>query len=87
MPSEPITYRFHYDEAALTWPEPLTTLYIKVFGEWVETFGTVLDPGSNTLTYVQAGLVESNFFAIGSNSLVPVEPSTWGRIKAIYGDE
>ena len=85
-PSEPITYRLHYDEAALSWPEATTTLYIKVFGEWVETLGTVLDTNANTVTYAQPGVTTNGFFAIGSGALVPVEASSWGRIKALYDD-
>ena len=84
QPSEPITYTLHYDEAALTWPEPMTKLYERVGGEWADVGGAVLDTTANTVTTVRFVVYNTLQLAIGGPSLVPVESSTWGRIKALY---
>ncbi len=86
LPSEPVAYQLHYDEADLDWPEGSTTLYIKEGLSWVEDPWATLDVLANVVTTVHQ-LVPSNLFlAIGGPSIVPVESATWGRIKDRYRD-
>ena len=84
QPSEPITYRVHYDESALTWPEAETKLYVLFGGEWVELTNASLDTTANVLTTVRYLVYQNLYLAVGTPSIVPVEEKTWGRIKALY---
>lgn len=82
---ETIVYRFHYDETLATWPEVSTTLYIKAGSEWIVQPGATVDVSANVVTVGRSLVLTNLFFAVGGPSLVPVEDSSWGRIKALYG--
>ena len=83
---KPITYRFHYDEDALAWPEDSTSLYRRISNEWVEVTGVSLDMEANVFTdkFLEP-LVGTPTFAVGpSGALREEEGSSWGRVKALY---
>lgn len=83
---ETITYRFHYDESLVTWPEASTTLYLRAGLDWIVHPGSTVDVGANVVVVGRSLVLNNLRFAVGGPSLVPVEESSWGRIKALYSN-
>lgn len=81
---EPMTYRFHYDQSAVQWPEYATALFTPSGGDWV-IYESTLDPEANVLTAARAGLILGTLvYKIAPDPTVPNAASTWGQVKAQY---
>lgn len=82
---KPITYRFHYEDAALGWPEEGTSVYLREGESWSEVSGTGVDTGANLATFSSTRtLYGYSTYALGPPP--PQKSSTWGRIKALYSE-
>ncbi len=81
----PVTYRFHYDESLITWPEESSVLYSRQGGGWVTVTGAVLDPESNTFSGMHTKpLLGSPTYVVGPPNAFDDDKVTWGKIKSMY---
>jgi len=88
LPVETITYRFHYDESQLEWPESETTLYVSYGSPWTRATNVQLDTLSDTITYSYFGIMPTLVnFGIGPSRSVPTATQSWGQLKQNYLQE
>jgi hypothetical protein len=82
---KPVAFRFHYDESAVTWPEASTTLYRRDGVFWKKETA-ILDTETNVFSGSYWGFVVGTpTFGIGPPDAFEEVPSSWGRVKALYG--
>ncbi len=82
---KPVTYRFHYEESAVTWLEDSTTLYFLDGTRWTPVAGTSLETSANLLTLAS----ERTIYGFATYGIGPPPAdgtSTWGQLKALFNN-